>query len=196
MNISASLVKELRSITNVGMMECKKALVECGGDIDKAIKHLREQGLTMAKKKSSRETKEGGIFSYIHLNNKLGVLVEINCETDFVAKTNDFKEMANNIAMQIAASAPLFVSREQVNSELLEQEREIYRKQAEGKPPQAISKIVEGKIEKYLKQICLLEQPYIKDTNITVNDYIASFIAKLGENITVRRFVRFQVGEE
>lgn len=196
MSISASLVKELRSITNVGMMECKKALVECDGDIDKAIKHLREQGLAMAKKKFSRETKEGRIFSYIHLNNKLGVLVEINCETDFVAKTNDFNEMANNIAMQIAASAPLFVNREQVSSEILEQEREIYRKQAEGKPPQVIDKIVEGKIEKYLEQICLLEQPYIRDTNITINDYIASFVAKLGENITVRRFVRFQVGEE
>lgn len=196
MTISASLVKELRSATNVGMMECKKALVECGGDIDKAIKHLREQGLAMAKKKSSRETKEGRVFSYVHLNNKLGVLVEINCETDFVAKTDDFNEMANNIAMQIAASAPLFVNREQVDSEVLEQEREIYRKQVEDKPPQVIDKIVEGKIEKYFKQVCLLEQPYIRDTDITINDYIASFIAKFGENITVRRFVRFQVGEE
>ncbi|MDI6786643.1 MAG: translation elongation factor Ts [bacterium] len=196
MIISASLVKELRSITNAGMMECKKSLVECDGDINKAVKHLREKGLAMAKKRSSRTTKEGRIFSYIHLNNKLGVLVEINCETDFVAKTDDFNEMSNNIAMQVAASAPLFVDREQVSPEILEQEREIYRKQSENKPPQAIEKIVEGKIEKYLKQVCLMEQSYIKDPDVTVNDYIASFIAKLGENITVRRFVRFQMGEE
>jgi elongation factor Ts len=192
------MVKELRNITNLGMMECKNALVKCNGDIEKAVKYLREKGLSFAKKKADRKTKEGRIFSYIHLNNKLGVLVEVNCETDFVAKTKDFQEMANNIAMQIAAASPLYVNREDVKEEVLEEEREVYRKQAEkqGKPSSVIEKIVEGKIEKFLKQICLMEQDFIRDPEITVKDYIASYIAKLGENITVRRFARFQLGEE
>ncbi|MBN2071933.1 MAG: translation elongation factor Ts [Candidatus Krumholzibacteriota bacterium] len=198
MEITPKLVKELRDRTNVGMMDCKKALQETGGDIEAAIKILREKGLSSAAKRAHREAKEGTIFSYIHSNNKLGVLVELNCETDFVARTDDFQELGKNIAMQIAAANPSVVSRDDVSEEDLEREREIFRNQAlkSGKPEKILDKIVEGKIEKFYSENVLLEQTYIKDDKIVVGDLIKEVIGKLGENMVIRRFVRFQLGEE
>lgn len=198
MKISADLIKELRERTGAGILDCKKALEKTGGDIDKAVEELRKMGIAKADKKLSRETKEGLIEAYIHPGAKLGVLVELNCETDFVANTKEFKELAHNIAMQIAAQAPSFVKREDIPQEVIEKEKEIYREQLKnsGKPEHVIEKIVEGKLEKFYEEACLYEQAYIKDPSITVEELIKTHIAKFGENIRVKRFARFRIGEE
>ena len=192
MSISASMVKELRDRTGAGMMDCKKALAETGGDLEKAVIYLREKGLAAAAKKAGRIAAEGLIESYIHGVGKIGVLVEVNCETDFVAKTDEFKSLARDIAMQIAAAKPEYVRRGEVPAEALNKEREILRAQAlnEGKPEKIVDKMVTGRIEKYYKEICLLEQPFIKDTNLTVQQRLTEKIAKIGENISVRRGVK------
>jgi elongation factor Ts len=196
-NVSASDVKTLRERTGAGMMDCKKALVEVDGDIDKAIELLRTRGTAMAEKKAGRATREGVVTAYVHPGDKLAVLVEVNCETDFVARTDGFKEFAHNLAMHVAASAPLVVMREELAAEDVERERNIYRKQAleAGKPEKIIDKIVNGKLEKYFSEVCLLEQPYVKDSDVTVSEYIKDQIAQFGENISVRRFVRLRLGE-
>ncbi len=198
MAITAEQVKELREKTGAGMMECKKALTEANGDVPKAVTILRERGLAAAEKKAGRQTREGLVASYIHAGGKLGVLVEVNCETDFVARTDDFQELVRDIAMQVAAANPLCVRREDVPEAELSREREIYRKQAEGtgKPEQVIAKIVEGKLNKYFSEVALYEQPFIKDPQITVQELVKAKIAKVKENISVRRFARFKVGEE
>jgi elongation factor Ts len=195
--ITAKMVKELRDKTGAGMMDCKKALGESGGDVEKAVKYLREQGIASATKKSGRATSEGLIYSYIHPGDKLGVLVEINCETDFVARTDDFKAFAKDIAMQIAAADPKVVSREDMTPELIEAEKEVYRNLAlkEGKPEKVVDKIVSGKLDKYYSEACLLEQPFVKDNDQTINDVVTEVIAKLGENVNIRRFVRYRLGE-
>jgi elongation factor Ts len=195
--ISANLVKELRERTGAGMMDCKRALVACNGDIEKAIDELRTKGLAKAAKKAGRIASEGVVTSYIHMGGKIGVLVEVNCETDFVAKTAEFKQLAYDIAMQIAASNPGYVSRDEVPEEVLNREKEILKAQAreEGKPEQIIEKMVVGRLEKFYKEHCLLEQPYIKDPDKTVQELVHENIAKMGENISVRRFVRYQLGE-
>lgn len=195
MAISAEMVRELREKTGVGMMECKKALTEAGGDFESAVSLLRQKGLATAQKKAGRTASEGAIGSYIHMD-KIGVLVEVNCETDFVARTDDFRELLKNIAMHIAASAPLYVSREEVREDVIENERMIYRAQVTGKPQQVMDRIVEGKLDKFYNETCLLDQIFIKDTEqkMKIKDLITEKIAKLGENIVVRRFVRFQVG--
>jgi elongation factor Ts len=196
-SISANLVKELREKTGAGMMDCKKALEKTDGDMQKAVDYLREQGIAKAAKRADRAAKEGIIYSYIHPGSKLGVLVEVNCETDFVARTEDFKQLAKDIAMQIAATNPLKVNRTDLKEEIIQHEKEIYRTQArnEGKPEKVIDKIVEGKLEKYFQEVCLMEQPYVKDQDRTVKDRVSEAIAKIGENITVKRFVRFRLGE-
>jgi len=198
MSITAEQVKELREKTGAGMMECKKALAESNGDMARAVTLLRERGLAAAEKKAGRSTREGLVASYIHAGGKLGVLVEVNCETDFVARTGEFQELVKDLAMQIAAANPLYVSREEVKEADLERERAIYRKQAEstGKPAPVIEKIVEGKINKYLAEVTLYEQPFIKDPQTVVQDLIKSKIGKLKENIAVKRFARFKVGED
>lgn len=195
--ISASMVKELRERTGAGMMDCKKALAEVGGDMEKAIEFLREKGLAAAAKKAGRIAAEGIVESYIHGGGRIGVLVEINCETDFVAKNEDFRALAKDIAMQIAATKPEYVRREEVPTEAIEKEREILRAQAlnEGKPEKIVDKMVEGRIEKYYKEVCLLEQPFVKDTDKTVQHVINEIIAKIGEKIDVRRFTRYEMGE-
>lgn len=195
--IKAETVKELRERTGAGMMDCKKALTETGGDMEKAIDFLREKGLAAAAKKAGRIAAEGIVEAYIHGGGRIGVLVEVNCETDFVGKTDEFKELCRDIAMQIAASSPEFVSKEDVPQEAIDHEKEILRAQAlnEGKPEKIVDKMVEGRIEKYYKEVCLLEQPFIKDPDKTVSQLVTEKIAKIGENISVRRFVRFQVGE-
>ncbi|UOF89384.1 translation elongation factor Ts [Fodinisporobacter ferrooxydans] len=197
MSISASLVKELREKTGAGMMDCKKALTETNGDMEKAIEFLREKGLAAAAKKSGRITAEGLVESYIHAGGRIGVLVEVNCETDFVAKNEAFRTLVKDIAMQIAAAKPEFVRREEVSQETLEKEKEILRAQAlnEGKPANIVDKMVEGRIEKYYKEFCLLEQPFVKNPDLTVQQLVNETIAKIGENISVRRFVRFEMGE-
>jgi elongation factor Ts len=197
MGISAAMVKELRDKTGAGMMDCKKALTESDGDLDKAVSYLREKGIAKAAKKAGRATSEGMIISYIHPGDKLGTMVEINCETDFVARTEDFQELAKNIAMQVAAANPIVVRREQMPPELVEKEREIYRAQVlnEGKPEKIADRIVDGKLDKYFAETCLMEQTFIKDQDRTVADILNEAIAKLGENITIRRFVRFCLGE-
>lgn len=197
MNISASLVKELREKTGAGMMDCKKALTETGGDLEKAADYLREQGILKAAKKADRVANEGLIYSYIHPGDKLGVLLEINCETDFAARNEEFRNLAKDIAMQIAAANPLVVGREELSPEMVEKEKKIYRAQAEaeGKPAQVIDKIVNGRIEKYYQEVCLLDQPFIKDQDKIVKDVIAERIAIIGENIQVKRFARFRLGE-
>lgn len=196
-SISAELVKELREKTGAGMMDCKRALEKTDGDMQKAVDYLREQGIAKAAKRADRVAKEGIIYSYIHPGSKLGVLVEVNCETDFVARTEDFKQLAKDIAMQIAATNPLEVNKTDLKEEIIQHEKEIYRTQArnEGKPEKVIDKIVEGKLEKYFQEVCLMEQPYVKDQDRTVKDRISEAIAKIGENITVKRFVRFRLGE-
>lgn len=198
MVITASLVKELRDKTGAGMMDCKKALVECEGCLEKASIYLREKGILKAAKKASNLTSEGIIDSYIHLGGKIGVLLELNCETDFVAKTDDFKELARDLCLQIAAASPKYVSRDNVQAEEIEQERAILTKQAEneGKSAKMIPNIVEGRLGKFFENICLLEQIFIKDQKRKVEDIIKDKIAKTGENITVKRFTRFQLGEE
>jgi elongation factor Ts len=191
------MVRDLREKTGAGMMDCKKALAESGGNFEKAVDYLRQKGLATAAKRAGRVASEGRIGSYIHAGAKIGVLVEVNCETDFVAKTDDFQNFAKDLAMQIAASTPLFVRREEVPPEALEKEREIYRIQAReaGKPEKVIDKIVDGKLEKYYGEVCLLEQVFVKDTDIKIQDLLNGLIGKLGEKIEIRRFARFQVGE-
>ena len=195
--ISASAVKELRERTGSGMMDCKKALTESNGDMEKAIEILREKGLAAAAKKAGRIASEGIVDSYIHGGGRIGVLIEVNSETDFVAANEEFRQFVKDMAMQVAASNPLYVKREDVDPKVIEKEREIYRAQAlnEGKPEKIIEKMIEGRVEKYYKEICLLEQPFIKDTDKTVQEILTSLIAKIGENITIRRFVRFERGE-
>jgi len=196
--ITPQMVKELREKTGAGIMDCKKALQECQGDLEKAVEALRKKGLATAVKKASRATNEGVIHSYIHMGGKIGVLIEVNCETDFVARTDEFKELAHNLAMQVAASSPLYVSKEDVPEDALEKERRLYREQAleQGKPEKVIDRIVEGKLNKFYQEVCLLEQPFIREPEKTVSQLITEHIAKLGENIRVKRFVRFQLGEE
>lgn len=195
--ISAQLVKQLRDRTGAGFMDCKRALEQSGGDIEEAILILRKRGLAKAEKKAGRETADGLIGSYVHAGGKIGVLVEVNCETDFVARTEDFRNLVKEIAMQIAAMNPKYISPEDIPEEVLEREKEILREQARstGKPEKVIERIVEGKLKKFYEENCLLEQPYIRNSNITVRELIAQTIAKLGENIRVRRFVRFQLNE-
>jgi len=196
-NVTAAMVKELREKTGAGMMDCKKALIEKNGDMDAAVDYLREKGLAAAAKKAGRIAAEGVVESYIHMGGRIGVLVEVNCETDFVAKTDEFRELARDIAMHIAASKPEYVSREEIPEEVLEHERGIYRTIAEneGKPAHIIDKIVEGRIDRYVKEVCLLEQPFVKDPDITVNDLLNQKVAKIGEKISVRRFARYERGE-
>jgi elongation factor Ts len=196
--VSAELIKELRERTGVGIMDCKKALIECNGDIEKAIEYLRKKGIATAQKRGARETKEGQIHAYIHPGGKIGVLVEVNCETDFTARTEDFKNFVKDIAMQIAAQNPIAVKREDIPPEVVEKEKEIYASQAreEGKPEKVIERIVEGKLKRFFSEACLLEQPFIKNPDITVQDLLNELIAKTGENIVIRRFVRYQLGEE
>jgi elongation factor Ts len=197
-DISAAKVKELRDRTNAGMMDCKKALAESGGDMEKAIAWLRQKGLAVAGKRAGRSTSEGVVQCYIHSNNKLGVMVEVNCETDFVAKTDQFIQFAHDIAMQIAATNPVAIRREEVPADLLEKEKDIYRKQAldSGKPAQIVEKMVTGRVEKFYKEVCLMEQAFVKNPEVSVQDMLNELIAKMGENISVKRFVRFQVGTE
>lgn len=197
MEISAKLVKELRDLTGAGMMDCKKALTESDGDLEKAVAFLRKQGLSKAAKKADRTANEGLIYSYIHPGNKLGVLVEINCETDFVARTDDFQNFVKDIAMQIAAASPLVVERGDLDPDLVEKEKEIYRTQAlnEGRPDKILEKIVDGRIEKYYQEVALLDQPFIKDQDLTVKDLLTNAVSKMGENIKIKRFVRYRLGE-
>jgi elongation factor Ts len=195
--ISATMVKQLREKSGAGMMDCKQALVECDADIDKAVDFLRKKGLATAQKRAGRAMTEGTVQSYIHMGGKLGVLVEVNCETDFVAKNEDFIVFANNIAMHIAATNPLGMRAEDVPEETVKREKEIYQAQAleTGKPENVIAKIVDGKMNKFFKENCLLNQPYVRDPDLTVEDVLNELISKIGENITIRRFVRFQTGE-
>ena len=195
--ITAQLVKDLRERTGAGMMECKSALVEAKGDIGEAEVVLRKRGIASAGKKASRVTRQGLIGSYIHHGGQLGVLVEVNCESDFVARTDDFKELVHDIAMHIAAADPQFVRKEDVTGEVLEKEKEIQRARVigEGKPEKVADKIVEGRMQKFYEEICLLEQPFVKEATLTVGQLVKTKIAKLGENITVSRFVRFKVGD-
>lgn len=197
MAITASDVKELRDRTGAGMMDCKKALVEAGGDMERAMTILREKGISKAATKAGRATKEGVIGCYVHPGDKLAVLVEINCETDFVARTDQYKELARNLAMHVAAANPLVVRREELSQEQIVAEREIYRTQAlnEGKPEKIVDRIVDGKVDKYYAEVCLMEQAYVKDPDKTINDLINETIGKIGENMSIRRFVRFRLGE-
>ena len=196
MDITAKMVKELREATNAGMMDCKKALQECDGDMEKAGEYLRKKGIASAAKKEGRATSQGIVGSYIHMGGKVGVLVEVSCETDFVARTDDFQEFVHNVAMHIAAASPIAVAREEVDPSLVEKEKEIYRGQMEeqGKPAEMIDKIVEGKVDKYYSEFVLLEQKYVKDPDMTVADYLKSIIGSLGENMQIKRFARFQIG--
>jgi elongation factor Ts len=196
-NISATQVKELRDKTGAPMMDCKKALVDAKGDSEQAIILLRKRGASIAERKAGRVTSEGAVASYIHAGGKIGVLLEVNCESDFVARTDDFKELVHDIAMHIAASDPKFVRKEDVTPEAFEREKDIYRAQAAatGKPPQVVEKIVEGKMGKFYEEVCLLEQPFIRDQTVSIGQLVATKIGKLGENIAVRRFARFKVGE-
>jgi elongation factor Ts len=197
MEISAEMVKKLREKSGVGMMDCKRALTECNGDFNKAGEYLREKGLDKAAKKASRPTKEGILDSYIHLGSKIGVIMEINCETDFVARNEMFKDLAHNILLHIAASAPIYVSKEEIPQDVIEKEKDIYRKQAlnEGKPANIVDKIAEGKITKYYQEVCLLEQFYVKNNDITIKELLNDYIAKIGENLVIKRFVRWVLGE-
>lgn len=197
MAVDAKLVKTLREMTGAGMLECKSALEEANGDLEAAVEILRKKGVAKAAKKAGRETKEGLIHSYIHAGGRIGVLLELNCETDFVARNELFKELANEIALQIAAMKPQYVKREDVPREVVEKEGEIAREaaMAEGKPAHIAEKIAEGKLEKFYKEVCLYEQPYIKDDKKTIEELIKEYIAKIGENIQVRRFSRFELGE-
>ena len=189
-------IKRLREKTSAGIVACQKALQESGGDVDKAIDVLRKQGVALATKKVGRSAKEGKVESYIHLGGKIGVLVEVNCESDFVARNDDFKTFVKDLAMQVAAFNPIYVKREDVPEESVKKETEIIKAQLAGKPATAIDKIVEGKLTKFFEDACLLEQPFIKDSSMRVKDILTSMIAKIGENIIVRRFVRYQVGED
>ena len=194
--IDSKTVKTLRDKTGAGMMDCKQALQEASGDVAEAEKILRKKGITVAGKKAGRAANEGCIASYIHHGSKLGVLVEMNCETDFVARNDIFRELVKDITQQIAAANPSYVKREDVPANVVESEKEIYRAQVKDKPPQAVEKIVAGKLEKFYSTVCLIEQPFVKNTEITIKDHLTAKIAQLGENIVIRRFVRWQVGEE
>jgi elongation factor Ts len=195
MAITSQMVKELREKTGAGMMECKKALEQAGGDFKKAIEYLRQKGLATAQKKATRVASEGIIASYIHMD-KIGVLLELNCETDFVARNEEFRQLAKDIAMQIAATNPQYISKDDVPKEVIEKEKEIYKAQITGnKPPQVLEKIIEGKLEKFFEEMCLLNQPFIKEPGKKIQDLLVEKIAKFGENILLRRFVRFQVGQ-
>lgn len=196
--ISPALVRELRERTGAGMMDCKRALTEVQGDLEKALVSLREKGLAAAAKKAGRSASEGAVASYIHAGGKIGVLVEVNCETDFVARTDDFQGLLKDLAMQIAAANPRYVRGEEVPADVIEQERNIYRAQVanSGKPAQVVEKIVDGKVEKFLADVCLLQQPFVKDPDKTVGALVTDAIARLGENLVVRRFARFQLGEQ
>lgn len=195
--ISASLVKELREMTGSGMMDCKKALTETDGNIEKAVEYLREHGMAAAAKKAGRIATEGLVESYIHAGGRIGVLVEVNCETDFVANTDDFKSFVKDVAMQIAAANPLFVREEEVPKEAIEKEKEILRNQAlnEGKPEKIVEKMVEGRIRKYYEQVCLMNQSFVKNPDQKISDLVTAKIAKIGENISIRRFARYELGE-
>ena len=194
--LDMNLVKQLRELTSAGIMDCKQALSEAGNDIETAVNLLRKKGAEMASKKASRATKEGRIEAYIHHGGKIGVLVEVSCETDFVAKNEDFKHFIKDIAMQIAAANPRYINREEVPVEVLETEREIIKEQIKGKPSQVVEKAIPGKLEKFYQQACLLEQPFIKDEKVFIKDLLASLVGKIGENIIIKRFTRFQVGLE
>jgi elongation factor Ts len=194
--INADLIKALREKTGAGVMDCKKALAEAAGNLDQAIVWLREKGIAQAAKRAGRVASEGLVGAYIHTGGKLGVLVEVNCESDFVANTEEFQTLVKEIAMQVAAANPRCVSREQLPPQVLEREREIYSAQAAGKPPAVVEKIVEGRLEKFYREVCLVEQGYMRDPARTVGDLIGEYVAKLGEKIEIRRFVRFQLGEE
>ena len=198
MSVDAKLVKDLRERTGAGMMDCKKALVESKGDLDSAVEFLRKAGIAKAEKKSVRDANEGLIISYIHHGSKLGVLLDIGCETDFVAKTEGFEELANNIAMQIAATNPIAISKEDLSSDLIDKEKDIYTEQAKstGKPDNVVKKIVDGKIEKFVEENCLINQSFVKDPDVKIGQLVQEAIAKLGENITINRFVRFALGEK
>jgi elongation factor Ts len=196
MEINAAMVKKLRDATGAGMMECKSALTEAGGDFEAAMTLLRKRGLATAAKKAGRSTSEGLIGHYIHMGGKIGVLVEINCESDFVARTDKFQELTREIAMHIAAASPTYVRREDVPADLVEREKEIYRDQVKGKPAQVIDKIVEGKLNSYYQQFCLMEQASVRDPNVTIQQLVQDAIRILGENITISRFVRMKVGEQ
>ncbi len=198
MAITTQMIKELRDKTNAGMMDCKKALTETDGDMEKAIDLLRQKGLAVAQKRAGRATSEGVIESYIHAGGKIGVMVEVNCETDFVAKTDAFKGFARDVAMHIAAVSPVAVRREEVPADLVEREKAIYTQQAidSGKPEHIAEKIVSGRMEKFFAENCLMEQKFVKDPDLTIQDLLNDLVAKMGENITIRRFARFQVGEE
>ena len=197
MEITAAQVQALRKATGTGMMDCKRALAEAGGDQEKATEILRKTGTMKAAKRQDRETREGLVHSYIHMGGKIGVLVEANCETDFVARTDEFQQLAKDVAMHIAASSPEVINRDQLPQEALEKERDIYREQARnsGKPDKVIERIVEGRLEKYFQEVCLLDQPFVKDPDITVGQLIKDTAAKLGENLQVNRFARFQLGQ-
>jgi elongation factor Ts len=198
MQITAEMVKDLRERTGAPMMDCKKALTETGGDAEKAVDELRKRGIAKAAKKAGRATSEGVVGSYIHAGGKIGVLVEIACETDFVARTDDFQDLVRDVAMHIAAAEPRFVRREEVDDAVLAHERQLFREQAveAGKPEQVIDRIVDGKIEKFYSEAVLLEQPFVKDSDKTVGELVAGMVGKLGENIQVRRFARYRLGEE
>ena len=197
MKITSQMVKELRDKTNAGMMDCKKALGETEGDMEKAVDLLRQKGLSVAAKRAGRATSEGVVECYIHAGNKLGVMVEVGCETDFVAKTDDFQAFAKDIAMHVAAVAPVAVTREEIPQEMVDREKEIYVKQAQdsGKPDNIIEKIVSGRLEKYLSEICLMDQKFVKNPDLSIQDLLNELVAKMGENISIKRFARFQIGE-
>jgi len=195
--ITASMVKELREATAAGILDCRKPLEVSGGDFDKAVDYLRERGLSQAAKRMDRQASEGLVHAYIHSGGRVGVLVEVNCETDFVARTDEFQELVNDIALQVAAMSPLYVSRDQIPQEIIDHERRLYRAQAleEGKPENIADRIVEGRMEKYYQQACLLEQDFIRDEDVTIEELVKAQITKTGENIVIRRFARFQLGE-
>lgn len=195
--ITAELVKQLRNRTGIGVMECKEALQESGGDIEKAIEILRKKGYARAQDKASREAADGVVGAYVHANNRIGVLIEVNCETDFVARNEEFKELVKNLAMQVAAANPQYISPEDIPAEVIEREKEIIRAQIQDtkKPPEIIEKIVQGKLNKFYEEVCLLDQPYIRDDKIKVRDVVNTHISKFGENIKIRRFVRFELGK-
>jgi elongation factor Ts len=197
MEISAQMVKDLREKTGAGMMDCKTALSESAGDMEKAVDILRKKGLSRAAKRAGRAAKEGMVGSYIHMGGKIGVLVEVNCESDFVARTDDFVAFVKDIAMQVAASSPQYLNKEDVPEAVLEKEREIFRAQVQEskKPENVVEKIVEGKLKKFYTEVCLLDQPFVKDPDISVGEYLTNMIAKIGENMVIRRFARFQLGE-
>lgn len=198
MNITSAMVKDLRVKTGAGMMDCKEALTASDGELEKAIDYLRKKGMSAATKRSSKAAKDGAIASYIHMGGKIGVLVEVNCETDFVAKTEDFQALAKDLSMHVAASNPLYIRADEISEQALEREKEIYRSQLieEKKPEKIWEKIIEGKLKKYFEEVCLMDQRFIKNTDITVGTLVSNMIAKTGENIVVRRFSRFQLGEE